>query len=85
MSKEALPASRWSLARFGTALNIGSLCFLFPVAVFQFFPPTTPVTPTGMNWGSLMFGFMLIVSTTYYVLYGRKVYVPPVQRVRRNI
>jgi hypothetical protein len=80
-----LPARRWSLGRFGVVINIASLCFLFPLAIFQLFPPIVPVTLVGMNWGSLMFGSMLIFSTIYYLVYGRHTYTPPVYRVKRDL
>ncbi|KAJ5216980.1 hypothetical protein N7468_009988 [Penicillium chermesinum] len=35
---EGLPPHRWSLGRFGMAVNIGALVFLLPVFVFAFFP-----------------------------------------------
>ncbi|KAF2264314.1 amino acid transporter [Lojkania enalia] len=80
-----LPDRRWSLGKFGGIINAIALCYLFPIAIFQFFPPVIPVTPASMNWGSLMFGSMLTFSTVYYIVYGRKVYIPPVYRVKRNI
>jgi amino acid transporter len=82
---EPLPARRWSLGKFGMFVNAAALCFLFPIAIFQFFPPIVPVTPVGMNWGSLMFGSMLIFSTVYYLIYGKHSYTPPVCRVKRDI
>jgi len=82
---ESLPPSRWSLDRYGIVINCIALFYLFPITLFQFFPPITPVEPIGMNWGSLMFGSMIIFSTIYYVVYGRKSYTPPIYRVRRDI
>lgn len=81
---QPLPPCRWSLGRFGMAANIGSLCFLFPVFVFTFFPLATPVTATTMNWSSLMFCSIVLFATIYYLIYGRKQYIPPVLIVKRE-
>lgn len=39
-----LPPRRWSLGRFGLAVNIVSLCFVLPILFFAFWPLATPVT-----------------------------------------
>lgn len=88
-----LPARRWSLGgkhkrsnTIGLFVNIAALLFLSVVFTFSFFPPTTPVVPiTSMNWGILLYGFMIILSTGFYLAHGRKVYTPPVFRVRRDL
>jgi amino acid transporter len=81
---QPLPSRRWSLGRFGMAINIAALCFLCPLFVFVFFPLTTPVVPSTMNWSSLMFGGMILFATVYYLIYGRKQYTPPVFLVKRE-
>lgn len=81
---EKLPTSRFTLGRFGLPINIASILFLIPIFLFSFFPPETPVEAKTMNWGSLIFGFIFIFATVYYIVHGRKVYVPPVIRVKRG-
>ncbi|KAF2178955.1 putative GABA permease [Zopfia rhizophila CBS 207.26] len=81
---EPLPAHAWSLGRWGILVNTLAICFLLPLAIFQFFPPIVPVEAATMNYGSLMWGAMIIFSTIYYFFYGRKSYTPPVYRVRRD-
>jgi choline transport protein len=39
-----LPPRRWSLGRYGLAVNIVSLCFVAPLLFFAFWPVATPVT-----------------------------------------
>jgi amino acid transporter len=80
---EPLPPHRWTLGRWGMAINIASLCFLLPVFVFSFFPLTSTVDPTTMNWSIVMYGGVTIFSTTYYVFVGRHHYTPPVNFVKR--
>ena len=66
------------------AINIASLCFLFPVFVFVFFPLTRHVAADTMNWSSVMFGGMILFSAAYYLAFGRKQYIPPVFIVKRE-
>ena len=81
---EPLPPHRWSLGRYGMAINIGALMFLAPLFVFAFFPLATPVVPSTMNWGILMFGGIIIFATIYYLIFGQSQYVPPVVLVKRD-
>lgn len=85
LSGVPLPHREWSLGRWGFAVNVASMCFLLPVFVFTMFPSVVPVTPVEMNWGSLLFGFMVLFSTGYYIVLGRKVYVSPRDRLRRDL
>ena len=82
---EPLPPRRWSLGRFGMAINIGALCFLVPVFVFAFFPLTSTVDRESMNWCVVMYGGIMIIAILYYIFRGRHVYVPPVALVKRDI
>jgi len=43
-----------------------------------------PVTAANMNWGSLMYGAVVIFATVYYAVHGKYKYVAPVDRVRRD-
>ncbi|KAK4539385.1 hypothetical protein LTR36_010986 [Oleoguttula mirabilis] len=78
LRKEPLPARRWTLGRYGMAVNIGAMVFLLPMFVFAFFPLATPVSPASMNWGSVMFFGIVGLATLYYYLWGHKYYTPPV-------
>lgn len=79
-----LPARRWSLGRFGLAINIVALIFLTPVIFFLTWPLATPVTAAGMNWSSVMLVGVLTIAMIYYVVKGRKEYVGPVMYVKRE-
>jgi hypothetical protein len=67
------------------AINIGALCFLSVLFIFVFFPLATPVNATSMNWGIAMYGGIIILATLYYVIWGRKLYIPPVALVKRDL
>ena len=84
-SQPLLP-SQFDMGRvFGLAVNIVALAWLCLVLLFAFFPPV-PVpllTPIGMNWSVVVFGGVAVFSIVYFVIWGRKRYVGPVEYVRR--
>lgn len=82
---EPLPPHRWTLGRFGMAINIASLAFLLPVFVFAFFPLTSTVDPVSMNWCVVMYCGIIIIAIVYYIIRGRHYYIPPVALVKREI
>ncbi|PYH96799.1 amino acid permease [Aspergillus ellipticus CBS 707.79] len=82
---EALPPRRWSLGRFGMAINITSLMFLLPIFVFSFFPLTKAVDQQTMNWSAVMYVGVIGFASGYYVLWGRHQFVAPVALVRRDL
>ena len=69
----------------GLWINIGALCWLAPIFIFTQFPGTVLVTPSTMNWGSLLFGGMVLFSMVYYVVWGKHVYISPKERLRRDL
>lgn len=81
---QPLPHHRWSLGRFGMAVNIGALCFLLPIYLFAFFPLSTPVTRETMNWGVVMYVGVIGSASIYYWVTGRHHFIPPVALVKRE-
>lgn len=79
-----LPPRRWSLGRYGLAVNVGAVAFLLVVWVFVFFPLAPAVTPETMNWSILMFGSTMLFAVAYYLVVGRKTYRSPVDLVKRE-
>lgn len=80
-----LPPRRWSLGKYGLAINIAALMFLTPLWFFAFWPLATPVTAETMNWSSTMFGGTLIFAMVYYVFKARHEYTGPVLQVKRDL
>lgn len=80
-----LPRARWSLGRFGMAINIGALCYLSPMFVFAFFPLGVNPTPDLMNWAVVMYVGIISIATLYYIFVGRFHYTPPVALVKRDV
>lgn len=79
-----LPPRRWSLGKFGLAVNLGAVAFLLVVSVFVFFPLTPAPTPDAMNWSCLMFGATMIFAIVYYLIVGKNQYKSPVDLVKRD-
>jgi choline transport protein len=80
----ALPSSRWSLGRYGLAINVGAVLYLSIVWVFVFFPQSKDVTLNTMNWNVVIFVGTMLFSVVYYFAYGHKRYMSPVALVRRE-
>jgi len=62
-----------------------AIVFILSVYVFMFFPAATPVVPSSMNWGIVIYGGTVSFATIYYMVFGRFRYVPPVALVKREV
>ncbi|KAI7216311.1 amino acid transporter-like protein [Hortaea werneckii] len=76
-----LPPRRWSLGRWGLAVNLFSLCLTTPMLFFYVWPLYYPVTASNMNWSSAMLGGVTIMALGYYLVKGRHDYAGPVSFV----
>jgi amino acid transporter len=81
---EPLPHHRWSLGRYGMAVNFGALAFLCPMFVFAFFPLSTDVTVETMNWSVAMYVGIVGSASIYYFVRGKHHFIPPVALVHRD-
>ena len=52
------------MGKAGATVNTIALAYLLVAFIFTFFPQVTPVTPTTMNWMSLIYGSVLIFALT---------------------
>lgn len=78
-----LPPRRWSLGRYGLAINLVALAFLVPTLFFYCWPLAQPVTALNLNWSSVAFCIVLLAALIHYVIKARHEYVGPVMRVKR--
>lgn len=53
--------------------------------VFIFFPPIPKPPLASMNWSSVIYGGVLIVSFVYFVFTARRRYVGPVEQVKKDV
>lgn len=75
--------SKFSLGRYGLAVNLTALVFLVAFLVLAFFPEYVNPDVEEMNWNILVYGVVVLFSLAYYFFYGRKKYVGPVEYVRK--
>ena len=57
------------------------MAYSIVLIVFMVFPPYLPVRPENMNYASLIFGAVILISTVLWFVYGRKTYWGPVREV----
>ncbi|PYH97065.1 GABA permease [Aspergillus ellipticus CBS 707.79] len=67
----------WRLGRAGVGINVIAIIYLLFTSIVMVFPSYQPVTPSNMNYASLIFGFVLLLSGGFWVINGRKVYDGP--------
>lgn len=77
-----LPASPWTLGRFGLPINIVGLCYCIYMVIFLPWPVEVPVTTENFNWSSVMFAGIMVLSAVYYAVYARHAYKGPVVYVK---
>ncbi|KAI0482598.1 amino acid transporter [Xylariaceae sp. FL0804] len=78
---EPLPHARWSLGRWGTAINGFALFYSAFLIVFCCFPTFLPVDAGTANWAPAVWGAVIVVSGVMYAVYGKHHYTPPVDFV----
>jgi choline transport protein len=72
----------WKLpGRLGIANNIFACIYLTFLLFWIFWPAAIPVTAQTMNFSVLMLGGVVILSTLWFVITGRKHFSGPVQEV----
>ncbi|KAJ4017450.1 hypothetical protein NW761_015003 [Fusarium oxysporum] len=82
-TKSPLLPSKFSLGRWGLAINIISEAFLVLIFVLAFMPGYPNPTASQMNWIILIYGTVALSSLVYYVFRGTHRYEGPVAYVRR--
>lgn len=75
--------SKFSLGKYGLAINLISELFLVIFFILSLFPETRNPDAASMNWSILIFAAVGLMSLVYYVLHGRHRYAGPVTYVRK--
>lgn len=83
LSGDPLPPARFSLGKFGVAINVFAILYVVVAAVASFFPATIPTDAENMNWSAVMFGGVFIIACLDYVVRGRKQYIEPKLHVNK--
>ena len=78
---ELLPKCRWSLGKWGVAIN--GFAFLYSTFTFFwcFWPQVTPTDILDFNWSVVMFVAIMIISAVDWFVRARKSYAGPVTLV----
>ena len=61
----------------GTLNNAYACVYILFVLVWSFWPPSTPPSPSTMNYSILMTGAVILFSIVYYYVWGRHQYMGP--------
>jgi amino acid transporter len=81
---ETLPVARWSLGRYGIAINIIGWLYVLFALFWSFWPQTTPTTVDTFNWSVVIFGGVFSLSLAMYFVKGRYEYDGPVVDVKKG-
>ena len=84
LARLPLLPSEFSLGRMGLPINLASLAFLVIVFIFAFFPPLPNPPAVTMNWAIAVYGGVLLLAFTYYMIHARRNYIGPVEYVRKS-
>jgi amino acid transporter len=79
---ELIPKARWSLGRWGVAVNSTGIVYVTFIFFWSFWPNNTPVTAQNFNWSVALFVGVLVISLIMYVVQGRHIYKGPVTIIR---
>lgn len=73
--------SSFSLGWLGYIVNVISICWILLAVVLFSMPYTLPVTPSSMNYASVVFAAFALISIIWYFVYARKHFTgPPVSK-----
>lgn len=75
--RKAVKHSTFSLGKFGFAINIATLCWICLAMVLFCMPVSLPVTPSTMNYASVVFAGFAIISVTWYFARARRDFKGP--------
>lgn len=75
--RELVKSSTYSLGRFGYLINLICLCWIALAIVLFCMPVSLPVTPSTMNYASVVFVGFAFLSVSWYIIRGRKVFTGP--------
>jgi amino acid permease (GABA permease) len=75
--RKAVKDSTFSLGRFGFFINVATICWICLAVVLFCMPVSLPVTPSSMNYASVVFAGFATVSVVWYFAQARKNFKGP--------
>ena len=85
VGRDKLPPGEFTLGRFGPIINGIAVCYCAITTVFFFFPSEPNPSIPDMNWAIAVFGVMLVVTLTFWVVKGRNSYLQTSEALERVI
>ena len=76
-----IPFGPWTLGRYGLTINLAAIAYAVVMIVLMVFPPYRQVTAQNMNYSSVIFGGVMLLSVALWVMGGGKRYAGPVRDV----
>lgn len=73
-----MPWGPFRLKKLGVPITVVAICYTIMALFFSFWPSFSVVDAAGMNYSCLIFGAAILFCMTFWLLYGRKVYLGPV-------
>lgn len=76
-SRREVESARWNCGKFGWVFNIAAVAWItFEVFLFSM-PSQLPVTPSTMNYASVVWVGFGVIAAVWYLIHARKVYKGP--------
>ncbi|KAI5777164.1 amino acid/polyamine transporter I [Geopyxis carbonaria] len=75
--RKLVKGSPYSLGRFGFAINMVTMVWIWLAIVLFCMPVSLPVKADGMNYASVVFAGFTAISAGWYFIKGRKVFTGP--------
>jgi amino acid permease (GABA permease) len=75
--RKAVKHSTFSLGKFGLAINIATICWICLAVVLFCMPVALPVTPSSMNYASVVFAGFATISVVWYFARARRDFKGP--------
>ncbi|PYH81272.1 hypothetical protein BO82DRAFT_415930 [Aspergillus uvarum CBS 121591] len=77
--RDSIPHGPFWLGRFGHVCNIVAVLWTLFALIFYSFPPYKDVTPSTMNYTSVVLVAFLVLAVAFYFGFGRKRFRPPTE------
>jgi amino acid transporter len=75
--RKAVKHSSFSLGKFGFAINVATIIWISFAIILFCMPVSLPVTPSTMNYASVVFAGFATMAVSYYFLRARKTFTGP--------
>ncbi|TKX24010.1 amino acid permease-8 [Elsinoe australis] len=75
---ESIRSARWGLGRWGLPINIAAIVYTIFATFWTFWPVSVPESPEDMNWVSVIFVGVVVLSVAFFFTTAKAVFKGPV-------